>query len=751
MKLFLRHPLTCAFFVLSAQLPDARVASAQETPPVENDENPTTERDPDGEAEQPQPQPDPDVEVEPPRPEPDAAPDSPATSPAPTGTIEASRPSDAPPPNEEDEVGEEGEADEPSFEATAEVDAPPRETTKHVLKREQLTTIPGTRGDALRAIEVMPGVARTPFGANAGPPLLRGSPYSESLVLIDGSPIPLLYHFGGLTSFFNSHLLESVTLYPGNYSARYGRAAGGVVEARVRDPRSDGFHLMLELSAIDSFALTEGPLGQKTSFALAARRSNVDLFIDALLTDDSTAVIAAPVYWDYQAILAHELDAAHKLRVLIFGGGDAFELHFGEALADDPALAGDFGARVSTHRLQLELTSHLAQTVEQQVMVSAGPSPGSGQLGSTHYDVVSWDAHARAEWSFLLAPWLRLDTGIDVQALHAKFVYEGPPPNTGEGLPPQGSLASDSQAPIDSKLESLRSAIYIESSFRPTTELLLVPGVRFDHFSESGELSVDPRISSRLELFPRTTLKTGVGYYSQPPQYWESMPGFGNADAKPYRTLQTSLGLEQALGERAQIGVDGFYKHWRDRIVDTPGGAPPRYVNEGTGDAYGVELLLDLSVTERSRTYLAYTLSRSTREDGEDAPTRLFDGDQTHNLSLATTLELGLGWQAGARFRYVTGNPYSTVTGAVYDASTDTYRPLYAEINDSRNRDFHQLDLRIDKRWDLGPVDLTTYLEIMNVYNRENEEGRRYSFDYRESSSVIGMPFFPNVGIRGEL
>ena len=70
--------------------------------------------------------------------------------------------------------------EEPEFEAVAEVKAPPREATKRTLPREQLTTVPGTRGDALRAIEIMPGVARAQFGTNPGPPSLRGGPPSDA-------------------------------------------------------------------------------------------------------------------------------------------------------------------------------------------------------------------------------------------------------------------------------------------------------------------------------------------------------------------------------------------------------------------------------------------------------------------------------------------------------------------------------------------------------------------------------------------
>ena len=640
--------------------------------------------------------------------------------------------------------------DEPEFEGVAEITAPATESTKRTLQREALTVVPGTRGDALRAIEIMPGVARTPFGTNPGPPLLRGSPSSESLVLLDGAQVPLLYHFGGLTSFYNSQLIESVTLYPGNYSARYGRAAGGAVSAKVRDPKSDRWHLLLEIGAIDSFALAEGPVSTDTSIALAVRRSNVDLFIDALITDDSTAVVAAPVYWDYQAIVSHHLSDHHELRVLGYGSGDALELHFGEAVANDPALQGKFGSTTSFHRLQVELESQLSEKVEQELMLSIGPSPGDGQLGNVEFNYTTWDLNARADWSIFAAPWLRLDTGIDAVFLDVDFRYFGPTPAPTEGVPNQGALASEHQSLTEDEIRALRPGAYVEASLQPVPSLLLIPGVRVDYYADFNRWSVDPRLGTRVSLNPTTTLKAGAGYYSMPPQYWEVMTDFGNPDARPFRTLQTSTGIEQSMGEHVLFDVEGFYKNWDDLVVGTPGGAPPRYVNGGSGDAYGLEFLLNLRSAGKTGAILSYTLSRSTRED-RDLPTRLFDRDQTHNVSLTANYDLGGGWQAGARFRYVTGNPYSAVEASVYDASSDTYRPVYGGINEARSAAFHQLDVRLEKLWRTAPANLTTYLEIMNAYNAENEEGRRYSFDYSESASVAGMPFFPNLGIRGEL
>jgi hypothetical protein len=645
----------------------------------------------------------------------------------------------------------EAEEEEPEYEGVAEVEAPARGTTKRALKSEELTTVPGTRGDALRAIEVMPGVGRTQFGSNPGPPLLRGATSNESTVMIEGAPAPLLYHFGGLTSVFNSHLLESVTLYPGNYSARYGRAAGGTVDVRVRDPKTDRHHLMLELSLIDSFALVEGPLSPRTSLALAARRSNVDPFIDALIDDDSTAVVAAPVYWDYQAIFSHRFDDDHSFRAIAYGDHDAFELHFGEAAGGDPALAGEFESTAGFHRLQIELDSRLSDAVTQNLMLAAGPSPGTGRFGEIAYEFLSWEFDARADWGFLLSPFVRLDAGLDVRAITATFEYRGPMPGLEEGTPSQGSVAAESATFAKSRLRGIRPAVYAEALIRPVDELLVVPGVRADYYGDVGDYNIDPRLGSRWSIGRTTTLKGGIGYYSQPPQYWEVMPTFGNPNLDAFRTLQTSAGFEQTFGEAVRIDVDGFYKRWENRVVTTQGGAPPRYVNGGTGEAYGAEFLFDLRPTRRSRSYISYTLSRSTRKDGPDQATRLFDRDQTHHLSVTTGYDFGAGFSAGARFRYVTGNPYSAASAAVYDASTDTYRPLYAALNRDRNDAFHQLDVRVEKLWQVGPVDLTAYVEVMNAYNRKNQEGRRYSFDYRESASVAGMPLFPNVGIRGAL
>src|SRR5690606_10410583 len=118
-----------------------------------------------------------------------------------------------------------------------------------------------------------------------------------------------------------------------------------------------------------------------------------------------------------------------------------------------------------------------------------------------------------------------------------------------------------------------------------------------------------------------------------------------------------------------------------------PRSAPPRFVNDGKGRVVGLEVGAKYRSDAGFAAQVAYTLSRSERQD-RDEPYRLFDRDQTHVLSLALGHELGAGWHAGARFRYVTGNPLTPVVGSFYDAGADLYYPIYGAHNSARDPAF---------------------------------------------------------------
>jgi hypothetical protein len=71
-------------------------------------------------------------------------------------------------------------------------------------------------------------------------------------------------------------------------------------------------------------------------------------------------------------------------------------------------------------------------------------------------------------------------------------------------------------------------------------------------------------------------------------------------------------------------------------------------------------------------------------------------------------------------------------------------------VNSGRIDAFHQLDVRIDKRWVFEKWMLNAYLDIQNVYNRANADGVRYNYDFSESEAEQALPIIPVLGLRGE-
>jgi TonB family protein len=632
------------------------------------------------------------------------------------------------------------------FGATATIEAPPREVTKRSLNAEELVRMAGTRGDPLRAIEYMPGVGRSAQAEI----IIRGSSPEDSEVEFEGAPVYRLYHFGGLTSFVQPRLLDKIDLYPGNFSARFGRKMGGVVDVGLRDPKTDGLHGLIDVNLLDSSLLVEGPISRNWSFAVAARRSYFDLFIDKLVPKDVAQLTAAPVYWDYQAMLAFKPSSADRFRAMVYGSYDDLKLTLANPSDADPSVRGGLGQKTEFHRVQLTWQHKYNDAVEHQIDVSMGPFSFNVNVGpDVKFQVPGYEGFLRSEWRARVANQLRLIGGLDVAYNWFDFSYKGPPAAKVDGNPnASGPIAGQQVVELHDKISLPRPAAYLEAVWQPTTQLTLVPGVRVDYLGDVHLWTFDPRFTARYQLTATTTLKGGVGLFSQAPRGPESLLVTGNPHLRAARAQHYSFGVEQDVGTRLKITAEGFYKRLDHVIVNStvPGG---NLNNDGIGRIYGGEASAKLRPTAKSSGFLSYTLSRSERNDHGEA-WRLFNWDQTHILTIAGAYRVGRSWDLSATFRYVTGNPYTPVVGSVYNARTDLYTPIYGAINSQRSTAFNRLDVRVERSWQVRSGSVAAYLDLQNAYNRKNEEGRTYNYNYSEVGVVSGLPLIPSLGIRGE-
>ena len=248
--------------------------------------------------------------------------------------------------------------------------------------------------------------------------------------------------------------------------------------------------------------------------------------------------------------------------------------------------------------------------------------------------------------------------------------------------------------------------------------------------------------------FPRTTLKGGVGVFYEAPQPQDTdAPSPGQPNLRSERAIQYSLGVEQEFTKYLEVSLEGFYKQL-DQLVITGNG------NSGEGWVYGLETLIRYKPDKHFFGWIAYTqfFSQSLRKDTPTSPVRTAPFDQTHILTILGSYRLGHGWEVGARFRLVSGNPYTPNTYGFYDANSGVYLPLTSyPPNNSRLPLFHQLDIRVDKTWKFKSWQFGIYADVQNVYNAGNVEGVSYNYNYTQTSYVTGLPSLPSVGMRGEL
>ncbi|WP_223641973.1 TonB-dependent receptor domain-containing protein [Corallococcus sp. EGB] len=640
------------------------------------------------------------------------------------------------------------------YETVVRSDRERKEVTRTTITVAEVQRVPGTQGDTLKVVQNLPGVARPAF--NGGALVIRGTSPQESGVFLDGLRIPILYHFGGLTSVYNSDLLEAVDYLPGNFSAYYGDITGGVINVRSREPRTDRLHATVGISGIESNAVVEGPITDTLSFAIGGRRSYIDLVLKAVPFDDDSLQVA-PRYYDAQAKLVWKPSSRHTFTLQGLTSRDRLALLLDQPADNDPSING--GLDVTTGFNQLRLRHQFREgrlALDTQGLI--GNTILDFSIGERGLRIASTDLYLRPTVEYVFNDRVTVAGGLDVVANLAKVTASiQQPPREGE---PPSPLVTEDLINIDGNFTQYYPSAWAEVRWRPIKDLLVVPGVRTESyiFTEQQEVkrTVNPRLAVRYALTETLTLKGGAGVYHSPPVQDEPSPGFGNPDLGAKRSLQYSVGAEWQARPEWFVGSEVFYNDLDDLIVRSNArverngeSVPENLKNGGVGRIYGFELLIRRALTDRLFGWISYTLSRSERRDAPGARWRKFDNDQTHVLTAIASYKLPRGWEVGARFRFASGNPTTPVLGAKRDDTTDVFIPYYGLVNSQRLPSFNQLDIRVDKNFIFNTWNLDLYLDLTNAYNNRSVEGVAYNYNYSQREFFKGLPILPVLGLKG--
>jgi hypothetical protein len=634
------------------------------------------------------------------------------------------------------------------------------------LGTDEIRNLPGAGNDALRALQSLPGVARTPFGL--GGLALRGTAPRDTKVYLDGIEVPLLYHFGGLASFLPTAAVDELTLEPGGASVRYGRGLGGVAVLTSRTGRSDEWRAGGEISLIHAAAMAEGPGPLKGSWLVGVRRS----YFDAIESAAGLDLALAPRYGDAQ--LRWE-SGDGRWMVIAFGADDLLRL------IHDPNDTNAGGIDTSNVK-NFEYTSRFARLgvryrdVFGATQVTITPSAGIDEIDAVaNQDDIDKGLHRttiplslRADVATPLAGGTLL---VGVDGNYSRYAYSmlnTPPPNPGNPAPTELLQRDLTRWAAD-------GGAFIEQSWFLFGDALEVrPGVRGDYFGLSEQWTLDPRLSVHERLPYGITLTQQVGIYHEPPLITDLDPVFMRTVPMLGSTAtQYAVGAKAIVADNSEVSATAYYQDLSQLPVDAVSSATPISANGaeesggllgisrelvdtqfgsysyreaiGTGHAYGLELIARRN-TGRWTGWIAYTYSRSWRRDPLRSQIDLpYVLDQPHSLTVLATTALGDSWRIGGRFRYTTGNPFTPVDHAVMNGSS--YTAVDGPLLSERLPAFLQIDLRIDHAWRRSWGTLNLYLDVQNVTNRDNAEGVTYSRDYTQRNYTTGLPIFPAIGV----
>lgn len=597
--------------------------------------------------------------------------------------------------------------------------------------------------DVLKSLQLLPGVGNPREGF--GGLFVRGGTPGQNLILLDGAPVYNAFHLFGFLSVFNSDALQGVTLYKGQFPARFGGRVSSVVDLRMKEGNRKEWHGQGGIGLLTSRLTLEGPIGsgEKVSVLVSGRRTYLDAIYNALSGGDDKLY-----FYDGNFKVNYHIDERQQLFVSGYLGQDRFA--FRDDRGDYVQTDGfDWGNRTLTLRYNRQLGDRAFLNVTAirtsfDFMVE-NEEVARDSLYRVTYQSGIRDLGLQADLDYFLSNRHTLRAGLSLTDHDFNLITSAERPD----IPGAEVTGADT-------VRALELTAYIEDEFTVSPRLTANYGLRFTRFTPRGARSyaaAEPRLSLTYRLGKELTATFGYAYTRQylhllsnsgpslPTSLW--IPA--SAAVRPQTGQQVSVGAGWSRPESSwSLNAAVYYRRFADIIgyengasfflldaIDNPGRADRIDVvnNLTTGRARAGGLELGATYTNsRIRASLAYTLSGV-----EEQLTGVNDGnyfsaaqDRRHDLTLTARYDLRPNLLLSANWTYGSGVPtsiplsrysYNTEPGFT---NTGGMLTDFEERNNYRMAAIHRLDVAL--RWKRSPRwgKIVWELGLYNAYSRAN-------------------------------
>ncbi|MGB5622961.1 MAG: TonB-dependent receptor [Gammaproteobacteria bacterium] len=633
-------------------------------------------------------------------------------------------------------------------------------TSSFFLPVDQIEQLPDLGDDPLRSIARLPGAATNGWSAKSH---LRGGDIDENLVLFDGMRLRNPFHLKDFQSVFSAidpAIIRGMDVYTGSAPIVFGDRMSGVIDIHSLEPPVGREHEISQ-SLFNSSVMTAGSSDDgRVDWAVSARRGNLDLVLDVIDPD-----IGDPSYFDIYTRFG--VQATNTLRVT----GNVLFFDDDISLSDtDSEEEADASYRDVYYwvRLDHEPTPDLrGWTILSHTYIS------SNRKGTVEKDGISTgslDDDRTFNIEGLESNWrLRVNDRLQLGAGGGLAWSEGDYDYTDEAvfdllfLTPGAPTEPARNRDFNLDRDGGNYWLYGESRWRLTDALTAELGLRWDRqtLTENDEDLLSPRVGMVYDVGENTTLRAGWGRHYQTQGIDELQISDGVTrffDAQRADHLVASIERRQLWG--MDLRLEAYRKEF-DRLrprfenllynrVLLPELTPDRIqVAPDDATAYGVEA----SLVGRHRGPLGWWLSYSwsrveDRLFGEDIPRAW---DQREAYSGGFNWDSG-GWNVSLAGSYRSGWPTTEVE---LIQSQPIGLVATGRRNDENLSDYFTIDARIAREFRLPNSTLIAFLEVTNVFDRNNDCCVEYELEEDEEGLLPPdlalqtrdyLPTLPSIG-----
>ncbi|HEX2869011.1 MAG TPA: TonB-dependent receptor [Ignavibacteriales bacterium] len=598
-------------------------------------------------------------------------------------------------------------------------------TSFRSLSPQEIRRSPGSGEDIFRVMQSLPGVASA--GGKSAQLIVRGGSPEENLTLLDNIEIYNPIHFArtgesmGIISIINPSLLKSVDFMTGGYPAKYGDKMSSVFEMSLIEGNMETNNLDLNANVAGFGTTFDGPVPGNGTAVFSLRRGFFDLLTKLFGRP------AAPRYYDAVGKVTYDLDDKNRLSILGFYYLDQISREgsvkgmSGSALSKyDYLTRNDYGTAFGLNWRSLFSRNAYALTT----LSLAGNGWNTKQGTETdralrNEDIYENNYSLKNEITWQIFPGLDFKTGGELKVLDSKHVITRPEDTTRSGqIIPASSVSYLPKS-------STKLSLFLQDTYRPVSFLTFSTGLRYDRFSFTGEANFSPRVSLSYSLTEKTFLNASYGIFYQTPALYQIALDPLNRQLKSSRAEHYIAGIEHLFTGDTRASVELYYKNLSNVVVEND--TSDILNNNGSGLAKGIEFSLQKKFTGGFVASASYAYSVSRRRDFNGQPLYYFEYDRPHIVNLIFGMELSESWQIGAKFQYAAGSPYTPVAGTIMKKGT--YYVVNGEFNSARYPDYHKLDIRVDRKFSFNGWTLSAYLDLWNIYNRQNVLSYSYKVD----------------------